>query len=67
MDLIAQLKDALGEGAVRTGADIPARNRTDAAGEATVRQQAVGQRVEQQQAHQTSQSAAATTATTQCD
>jgi FAD/FMN-containing dehydrogenase len=36
MDLIAQLKDALGEGAVRTGADIPARNRTDAAGEATV-------------------------------
>lgn len=36
MDLIGQLKAALGEAAVRTGAEIPARNRTDAAGEATV-------------------------------
>jgi FAD/FMN-containing dehydrogenase len=34
MDLIAQLRDVLGEAGVRTGADIPARNCTDAAAEA---------------------------------
>jgi len=33
MTLIAQLRDILGAGAVRTGAEIPARNRTDAAAE----------------------------------
>jgi len=33
MTLIAQLQNALGPGGARTGADIPARNRTDAAAE----------------------------------
>lgn len=35
-DIVARLRAALGEGAVRTGADIPARNRTDRAAEAVV-------------------------------
>ena len=34
MDLIARLRAALGEAGVRTGADIPARNRSDASAEA---------------------------------
>lgn len=36
MNLIAQLRDVLSETVVLTGPDIPARNRTDAAAEATV-------------------------------
>jgi FAD/FMN-containing dehydrogenase len=36
MDLIAQLRAAIGADAVRTGADIPARNRTDVAAAAVV-------------------------------
>lgn len=36
MDLIAKLKDILGEASVLTGTDIPARNRADAAAKATV-------------------------------
>ena len=36
MDLIAELKQNLGEDSVRTGSDIPARNKSDAAAEATV-------------------------------
>jgi len=36
MNLIAQLRDVLGPAAVRTGPDIPARNRTDAAAEVVV-------------------------------
>jgi FAD/FMN-containing dehydrogenase len=36
MDLIDQLRKALGEASVRTGSEIPARNRTDAAAEMTV-------------------------------
>lgn len=36
MDLIAQLRAALGEMSVRTGADIPMRNRRDMAAEAAV-------------------------------
>lgn len=36
MDLIARLRAALGESAVRTGADIPVRNRTDGSAKATV-------------------------------
>ena len=36
MNLIAQLRDVLGPAAVCTGAEIPARNRTDAAAEVVV-------------------------------
>lgn len=36
MDLIARLREALGAEAVRVGADIPARNRSDMAAEAVV-------------------------------